>query len=62
MRMLGVSVTASSVCMQVGLRCVCVCAVSKRLRGVDYVGWQATVLDVSFRHVAGVNQRDDGAG
>jgi hypothetical protein len=56
MRVLGVSVIAS-VCMQVGLRCVCVCAVSERLRGVDYVGWQAAVLDVSFRHVAGVNRR-----
>jgi hypothetical protein len=31
------------------------------LRGVDYVGWQIAVLDVSFRHVAGVNQRYDGA-
>jgi hypothetical protein len=25
------------------------------------VGWQVAVLDVSFRHVAGVNRRDDGA-
>ena len=40
---------------------MCVCAVSKRLCGVDYVGWQGPVLDVSFRHVAGVNRRDDGA-
>jgi hypothetical protein len=47
--------------MQVGLRCVCVCAVSERLRGVDYMGWQVPAVDVSFRHVAGVNQRDDGA-
>ena len=60
MRVLGVSVVAS-VCMRVGLRCVCVCAVCERLRGVDYVGWQNAVLDVSFRHVAGVNRRDDGA-
>ena len=60
MRVLGVSVIAS-VCMQVGLWCVCVCAVSERLRVVDYVGWQGFVLDVSFRHVAGVNRRDDGA-
>ena len=61
MRVLGVSVIAS-VCMQVGLACVCVCAVSERLRGDDYVGWQGPVLDVSFRHVAGVNRRDDGDG
>ena len=60
MRVLGVSVIAS-VCMQVGLRCMCVCAVSERLRGVDYVGWQCHVLDVSFRHIAGVNRPDDGA-
>ena len=60
MRVLGVSVIAA-VWMQVGLRCVCVCAVCERLRGVDYVGWQGPVLDVSFRHVAGVNRRDDGA-
>ena len=33
----------------------------KGLRGVDYVGLQVAVLDVSFRHVAGVNRRDDGA-
>ena len=32
-----------------GAACVCVCAVSERLRGVDYVGWQGAVLDVSFR-------------
>ena len=61
MRVLGVSDIAS-VRMQVGLRvCVCVCAVSERLRGVDYVGWQVAVLDVSFRHVAGDNRPDDGA-
>ena len=60
MRVLGVSVIAS-VWMQVGLACVCVCAESERLCGVDYVGWQGPVLDVSFRHVAGVNRRDDGA-
>ena len=60
MRVLGVIVTAA-VWMQVGPRCVCVCAVRERLRGVDYVGWQATVLDVSFRHVAGDNRPDDGA-
>jgi hypothetical protein len=60
MRVLGVIVTAA-VWMQVGPRCVCVCAVPERLRGVDYVGWQVPVLDVSFRHVAGVNRRDDGA-
>ena len=47
MRVLGVSV-AAAVRMQVGLRCVCVCVVSERLCGVDYVGWQAAVLDVSF--------------
>ena len=51
----------AAVWMQVGPRCVCVCAVSERLRGVDYVGWQVPALDVSFRHVAGVNRRDDGA-
>ena len=56
MRVLGVSAHAS------GAACVCVCAVSERLRGVDYVGWQAPVLDVSFRHVAGDNRPDDGAG
>ena len=60
MRVLGVSVTAA-VWMQVGPRCVCVCAVCERLRGVDYVGWQVAVLDVSFRHVAGVNRSHDGA-
>ena len=60
MRVLGVSVVAA-VCMQVGPRCVCVCAVSERLRGVDYVGSQVPALDVSFGHVAGVNRRDDGA-
>ena len=60
MRVLGVSVTAA-VSMQVGPRCMCVCAASERLRGVDYVGWQAAVLDVSFRHVAGDNRPDDGA-
>ena len=47
--------------MQAGPRRVCVCAVCERLRGVDYVGWQGPVLDVSFRHVAGVNRRYDGA-
>ena len=40
---------------------VCLCAVSEGLGGVDYVGWQGPVLDVSFRHVARVNRRDDGA-
>ena len=47
MRVLGVSVIAS-VCMQVGLRCVCGYAIVERLRGVDYVGLQVAVLDVSF--------------
>ena len=60
MRVLGVSVIAS-VWMQVGPRCVCVCAVCKRLCGVDYVGLQVDVPDVSFRHVAGVNRPHDGA-
>ena len=59
MRVLGDSV-AAAVWMQVGLRCVCVCAVSERLRGVDYMGWQVAVLDVSFRHIAGVNRQYDG--
>ena len=60
MRVLCVSVIAA-VWMQVGPWGVCVCAVSERLCGVDYVGSQVPVLDVSFRHVAGVNRRDDGA-
>ena len=57
MSVLGVSVHAG------GAACVraCVCAVSERLRGVDYVGWKGPVLDVSFRHVAGDNRPDDGA-
>ena len=41
---------------------VCLCAVSKRLRGVEHVGLQGPVVDVSFRHAAGVNRRDDGVG
>ena len=36
-------------------------SVSERLRVCDYVDLQALGLDVSFRHVAGVNRRYDGA-
>ena len=55
MRVLGVSVDAG------GAASVCVGAVSERLRGVDYVGWQGPVLDVSFWHVAGDYRPDDAA-
>ena len=46
--------------MSVGMVACVSSAVTKRLRCVDFVGWQRLVLDVSFRHVARVNQRDDG--
>ena len=33
--------------------------VTKRLRCVDFVGWQASGLDFSFRHVARVSRQDE---